>query len=156
LTSHFHSRPPHGGVANGSAPNSRPSGTDASGPLVAVCAGHRCEALHRLGADRIGTDRLRTTVARGSGAVLVSTPCLGACASGAVAAVARRDGATGTTGPSVWLGGVDRAPVLEALIDWIRAGGPPNTETPTDGVPAPLMDAVLGIGRPIRTLGTGT
>jgi (2Fe-2S) ferredoxin len=126
---------------------------DASGPIVALCAGHRCEALHRLADDRTGTDRLRTTVSGGRGAVLVTTPCLGACASGAVAAIARRDGATGTTGPSVWLGGVDNPEVLDALLGWIRAGGPPPTELPTDDVPETLTDAILGVGHPIRASG---
>jgi hypothetical protein len=148
MTSHSTADPPPTG-----APGSTPPGTDASGPLVALCAGHRCEALHRLATDGTGADRLRTTVARRSGAVLVSTQCLGACASGAVAAIARRSGATGTTGPSVWLGGVDRAPVLHALLGWIRAGGPPHTETPADDVPETLTGAVLGVGRPIRTTG---
>jgi hypothetical protein len=126
---------------------------DASGPIVALCAGHRCEALHRLAEGCTGTDRIRSTVSGGRGAVLVTTPCLGACASGAVAAIARRDGATGTTGPSVWLGGVDHSEVLSALLDWIRAGGPPRAELPADDLPEELTDAVLGIGRPIRALG---
>jgi hypothetical protein len=132
---------------------SAPAGHDASGPLVALCAGHRCEALHKLADDRTGADRLRTTVSGGSGAVLVTTPCLGACASGAVAAIARRDGSTGITGPSVWLGGVDNPTVLDALLGWIRTGGPPRTELPVDDVPETLTDAVLGVGSPIRALG---
>ncbi|ASD20993.1 hypothetical protein B7495_01805 [Cryobacterium sp. LW097] len=94
-------------------------------------------------------------MAGGRGTVLVATPCLGACASGAVAAVARRDDATGTTGPSVWLGGVDQAAVLGALLDWIGSGGPPRIELPADDLPGTLHDAILGLGRPIRTHRTG-
>jgi hypothetical protein len=125
----------------------------ASGPMIALCAGHRCEALHRLAENQTGVDRMRSTVSGGRGAVLVTTPCLGACANGAVSAIARRDGATGTTGPSVWLGGIDRPAMLAALLGWIRAGGPPRTEVPADHVPEPLTGAVLGIGRPLRALG---
>jgi hypothetical protein len=127
-----------------------PRTPDASGPMIALCAGHRCEALHRLAENRTGTDRLRSTVSGGRGAVLVTTPCLGACANGAVAAIARRDGATGTTGPSVWLGGINHPEVLAALLGWIRAGGPPRTEIPADHVPGPLTEAVLGVGQPLR------
>lgn len=122
----------------------------ASGPLVALCAGHRCEALHRLADDQTGADRVRTTIASGRGAVLVSAPCLGACADGAIAAVARRDGATGTTGPSVWLSGVDRPAILTALLSWIRTGGPVHGETPATDVPYALQEAILGIGQPIQ------
>lgn len=139
-----------------SAANHPPTSPDASGPLVALCAGHRCEALHRLADDQTGADRLRSTVAAGRGAVLVTTPCLGACASGAVAAVARRDGHTGTTGPSVWLGGVDRPAVLTALLGWIGTGGPAHTHLPADDVPATLRDSVLGVGHPIRARSTGS
>lgn len=131
-------------------PAENPADHDASGPLVALCAGHRCEALHHLSDDRGGTDRLRSTIAAGRGAVLVSSPCLGECARGAVAAVARRDGRTGTTGPSVWLGGVDRPATLAALLHWIRAGGPSLIESPAADVPAALHEAMLGLGRPVH------
>ncbi|WP_130179036.1 hypothetical protein [Cryobacterium sp. SO1] len=82
---------------------------------------------------------------------MVATECLGACATGAVAAVARRNGATGKTGPSVWLGGMDQPAALDALVDWIASGGPTRLDTPAESVPAVLLDAVLGIGKPIRT-----
>jgi hypothetical protein len=92
-------------------------------------------------------------MAKGRGAVLVSAPCLGECARGAVAAVARRDGTSGTTGPSVWLGGMDQPETLSALLHWIRAGGPPLIESPAADLPADLHEAMLGIGRPIRMPG---
>lgn len=132
------------------SPAHTPADHDASGPLIALCAGHRCEALHRLAGDQGGTDRLRSTVAAGRGAVLVSSPCLGECARGAVAAVARRDGRTGTTGPSVWLGGVDQPATLAALLQCIRAGGPSLIETPAADAPAALHEAMLGLGRPVQ------
>ncbi|QYF73635.1 hypothetical protein [Cryobacterium sp. PAMC25264] len=137
-------------------PKRTPPAPEASGPLVALCAGHRCEALHRLADDQTGTERLRATVSRSRGAVLVSTPCLGACASGAVAAVARRDGGTGTTGPSVWLGGVDRPATLAALLGWVDSGGPSSTDLPARDAPTTLREAILGIGHPIRARGADT
>jgi hypothetical protein len=127
-----------------------PADHDASGPLIALCAGHRCEALHRLADDRGGTERVRSTVAAERGAVLVSSPCLGECARGAVAAVARRDGRTGTTGPSVWLGGVEQPATLSALLQWIRVGGPSLIESPAADVPEDLHEAMLGLGRPVQ------
>jgi len=130
---------------------SSPTGPGASGPLVALCAGHRCNALHRLADGHDGTDRLRSTIATGRGAVLVSTECLGACANGAVAAVARRDGSTGKTGPTVWLGGMDQPDTLDALLTWIASGGPTLIDVPAENVPPALHDSVLGIGNPIRT-----
>ena len=129
---------------------SSPTGQGASGPLVALCSGHRCTALHRLADGQDGTDRLRSTIATGRGAVLVSTECLGACANGAVAAVARRDGSTGTTGPAIWLGGMDQPDALDALLSWITSGGPLG-DVPAENVPPALQDSVLGIGNPLRT-----
>ncbi|WP_146069513.1 hypothetical protein [Cryobacterium sp. Y11] len=124
---------------------------EASGPLVALCAGYRCNALHRLADGQNGADRLRSTIAASRGAILVSTECLGACARGAVAAVARRDGSTGMTGPSVWLGGLDQPVALDALLGWIASGGPVRIHAPADDIPAALYSAVLGTGKPIRT-----
>ena len=86
----------------------------------------------------------------GTGGVLVSTECLGACASGAVAAVARRNGSTGMTGPSVWLGGMDQPAVLDALLSWLASGGPARIDEPVESVPPVLHRAILGIGTPIR------
>jgi len=128
-----------------------PTAPGASGPLVALCEGHRCKALHRLADGQDGTSRLRSTIANGRGAVLVSTECLGACAEGAVAMVGRRDGGTGVTGPTVWLGGMDQPDTLAALLRWIRSGGPPFSDVPASDVPQALHNAVLGIGSPLRT-----
>ncbi|TFC96766.1 MULTISPECIES: hypothetical protein [Cryobacterium] len=130
---------------------SSPTGQGASGPLVALCAGHRCNALHRLADGQDGSDRLRSTIATGKGAVLLSTECLGACAHGAVAAVARRDGTTGMTGPALWLGGMDHPDTLIALLSWIASGGPPPIDMPAGDVPPALHGAILGIGKPIQT-----
>jgi (2Fe-2S) ferredoxin len=128
---------------------STPTDQEASGPLVAVCAGHRCSALHRLVTGQDGADRLRSTIKTGTGGVLVSTECLGACARGAVAAVARRDGNTGVTGPSVWLGGMDQPAALDALLSWLASGGPARIDKPAESVPPVLHRTILGIGAPI-------
>ena len=127
-----------------------PTGPGASGPLIALCEGRRCDALHRLADDQNGTDRLRSTIATSRGAVLVSTQCMGACASGSVAAVARRNGATGRTGPSVWLCGVDHPAVLGALLSWIKSGGTAGMAKKDETLPFVLQNAVIGIGNPIR------
>lgn len=126
------------------------TGLGADGPLVALCEGYRCDALHRLADGQNGADRLRSTIAASRGAVLVSTQCLGACASGAVAAVARRDGATGVIGSSVWLGGVDQPAVLDVLLGWIKSGGTAGITKTDDTLPPALQNAVIGVGNPIR------
>lgn len=127
-----------------------PTGLGADGPLIALCEGHRCDALHRLADGQKGADRLRPAIATSQGAVLVSTQCLGACASGAVAAVARRNGATGMTGQSVWLGGVDHPAVLGVLLGWIESGGSAGISGSGDPLPLALQNAVFGVGTPIR------
>lgn len=129
------------------------TGPEADGTLIALCEGHRCDALHRLADGQNGADRLRATITTSRGAVLVSAQCLGPCASGAVAAVARRDGATGVTGPSVWLGGVDQPAVLDVLLGWIKSGGTAGSAEPDDTLPLTLQNAVIGVGRPIRAHG---
>ena len=127
------------------------TGPGANGPLVALCEGHRCDALHRLADGQTGADRLRSAIATSRGAVLVSTQCLGACASGSVAAVARRDGATGVIGSSVWLGGVDQPAVLAVLLRWIESGGTAGITEADDTLPLALQNAVIAAGNPIRT-----
>lgn len=129
------------------APTTAPG---ADGPLIALCEGYRCDALHRLAGGQKGADRLRSTIAASQGAVLVSTQCLGACASGAVAAVARRNGAAGMTGRSVWLGGVDHPAVLGVLLTWIESGGTAGIPEADDPLPLALQNAVIGVGNPIR------
>ena len=128
-------------------PTTTPGG---DGPLIALCEGYRCDALHRLADGQKGVDRLRSTIATSQGAVLVSTQCLGACASGAVAAVARRNRATGVTGPSLWLGGVDHPAVLGVLLSWIESGGTTGITEADDSLPPALQSAVIGVGNPIR------
>lgn len=125
-------------------------GTDPGGPLVALCLGRRCSALRALAGtqDRVG--ELQCAVRASRGAVLVTADCLGACALASVAAVAHRDGATGRPGLAVWFTGVQEDRRAAALVDWVAAGGPGPGIDPDAGLPAPLAEAVTGIGRPPR------
>lgn len=127
------------------------SGAEPDGLLIAVCEGHRCNALHRLADAQNGADRLQPAITSSRGAVLVSAQCLGACASGAVAAVARRHGATGLTGPSLWLGGIDQPSVLDALLGWITSDGTNSSADARETLPPALHNTVIGVGNPIRT-----
>lgn len=51
--------------------------TDASGPLVAVCQGHRCAGLRRMTGTAEQAEDLQEVVRSTAGAVLISSPCLG-------------------------------------------------------------------------------
>ena len=111
---------------------------------MALCSGHRCAALTRT----CGDGGLGAAVTRSSGGILISAPCLQQCAEGAVGAVAIRSGAAETTGPSVWLGGLDGAGRLAALAGWVenwRRDAGADSELPED-----LRGSVFGRGRPIR------
>ena len=99
------------------------AGTDPGGPLVALCTGHRCAALHRLAGTDALTD-VATAVRATRGAVLVTTGCVDACERGSVAGLAHRAPVTGATGPAVWLAEVQTPERTAALVDWVTAGGP--------------------------------
>jgi len=112
------------------------------GVVVALCTGHRCAALTR---ER-GDGGLAAAVARSSGGVLISSPCLQQCAEGTVGAVALRTGVSDTTGPSVWLGGLDVPGRLEALGQWVEgAPAAAGWDLPTE-----LRSVILGVGPPVR------
>lgn len=93
-------------------------------------------------------DDLRAAVRESRGGVLVVVDCLGACAVASVAAVARRDGATGRTGRAVWLGGLEQPDRADGLQQWIRAGGPARMDHPGNDLPSPLVAAVIDQGPP--------
>jgi hypothetical protein len=112
---------------------------DPSGPLVVLCAGHRCAALRELTG---GVDDLRSAIRQTPGGVLVSAGCLGPCHLGALAVVARRDGPTGTGGPVALLSGVDRPTRAVALRAWVLAGGPTRDDSSPD-LPRALAEAVF-------------
>ena len=123
---------------------------EAGGPLVAVCSGHRCAALRRLAGTPDAVAALAATVRSTSGAVLVTAPCLGPCAHGAVAAVAHREAGTGEPGPTVWLSGV-QVPDLDAeLRGWVAAGGPGPSAHPEGALPGSLRTAVVAVGPPLQ------
>jgi len=123
---------------------------DPGGPLLALCVGQRCSALRALAGTPDGVSVLQETVACTRGAVLVTARCFGPCALAAVAAVAHRDGASGQSGSTVWLASVHEAPRTDALANWITAGGPAPGGIPDADLPVPLVEAVVGLGPPMR------
>lgn len=111
------------------------------GPLVAVCAGRRCAALR----ERTGrVEDLRSAIRRTPGGVLVATDCLGPCHLASLAVVARRDGATGTSGPSSWLFGIDQPTRATALREWVLDGGPTRHDS-SPALPSALAEAVVAL-----------
>ena len=122
--------------------------TDASGPLVAVCQGHRCAGLRRLSGTAEQVENIQDVVRGTAGAVLISSPCMGRCEMASLVAVARRDGPSGRVGPTVWLSGLEEAHRAEALNRWIASGGPQRIHQPEHGAPQPLEEAVRGFGPP--------
>lgn len=121
-------------------------GGDAGGPLVALCMGHRCAALWRLAGAADGVDRLAEVVRHTSGAVLVTTGCVGACDRAAVAGLAARAPGTGEPGPAVWLTEVQTPERAAGLAAWVAAGGPGLGEPATEALPGCLRAAVVGVG----------
>ncbi|WP_409330200.1 hypothetical protein [Trujillonella humicola] len=117
---------------------------DPGGPLVILCQGHRCAALHRLAGDA-GAAGVSAAVAGSRGAVLVTAGCLGRCSLGALAGVAHR-APDGATSPALWLGGIEAPERAAALSRWVAGVGP--TTDPCRDVPAELREAVAGIGPP--------
>lgn len=100
-------------------------------PLVTVCLGHRCAALHNTGdTDRLGP--LRHAVRNCAQAVLVSTGCLGPCALAPVMSVQQITMAVAprlVAGPPVWLGPIDAKAVRE-VASWFERGGPGQSQVP--------------------------
>ncbi|MGY1814569.1 hypothetical protein [Blastococcus sp. SYSU D00820] len=127
-----------------------PGAADPGGPLLVLCQGHRCAALHRLADGGAGVAGLSATVAGTQGAVLVTAGCLGRCSLGALAGIAHRDGATGLVSPTLWLAGMQEPDRAVGLARWLATGGPPAD--PRRGVPVGLRPAVAGIG-PAPVLG---
>ncbi|MEX5237699.1 hypothetical protein [Kocuria arenosa] len=124
------------------------SRTDASGPLVAVCQGHRCAGLRRLTGTPEQVEDLQEVVKGTAGAVLISSPCMGRCEMASLVAVARRDGPSGRVGPTVWLSGLEEERRAQALNRWVAAGGPQRIHQPEHGAPELLREAVSGFGPP--------
>ncbi len=122
--------------------------TDASGPLVAVCQGHRCAGLRRLTGTAEQVADLQEVVKGTAGAVLISSPCMGRCEMASLAAVARRDGPSGRAGPTVWLSGLEDEHRAQALNRWVASGGPQRIHQPEHGAPELLREAVSGFGPP--------
>ncbi|RBY86897.1 hypothetical protein [Blastococcus sp. TF02A-26] len=119
---------------------------DPGGPLVVLCQGHRCAALHRLADGGAGTAAISVAVGATRGAVLVTSGCLGRCSLGALAGVAHRAPGSGAVSPALWLSGVEAPGRSAALLRWVTGPGP--ITDPLRDVPADLSDAVAGVGPP--------
>lgn len=119
---------------------------DASGPVLALCTGHRCSGLRRLAGTEDTVEDLRKAVRDTTGAVLITANCIGPCSLASLVAVARRDGSTGRTGPTVWLGGMEERARADVLRQWIGIGGPARIDRPSADLPAALRAAMVGLG----------
>ncbi|HEX7351579.1 hypothetical protein [Brachybacterium sp.] len=122
----------------------------ASGPLLAVCAGHRCAALRRLAGTAGTVDELGAAVRAAPGAVLITTDCLGRCEVAALAGIARHHGPSGQSGRTVWLAGAEQTDRAEALRRWVVDGGPSRLDRPDVDLPPSLAPAAIGLGPGIR------
>jgi hypothetical protein len=122
-----------------------PAMDDPGGPLVVLCQGSRCAALHRLADAGAGAAAIAAAVAESRGAVLVTAGCLGRCSLGALAGVAHRDGG-GAMSPALWLSGIQAPERTAALRRWLTGSGP--GADPCRAVPADLRTAVAGVGPP--------
>lgn len=125
-----------------------PSTADASGPLVAVCQGHRCAGLRRLTGTAEQLENLQEAVRGTAGAILITSPCMGRCEMASLVVIARRDGPSGRVGPSVWLSGLEEAHRAEALSRRVVSGGPQRIHQPEHDAPQLLQDAVREFGPP--------
>jgi hypothetical protein len=125
--------PPSGQVHPGQCRQAAAAGSpDEAVLLVAVCAGHRCQALRALrepsaaGSGSCG-QLLKEAVRRSPRAVLISTRCLGPCARGCVAAVGTgtaTEGGIHWTGRPVGLGMIEMPERAAALAAWITSSAP--------------------------------
>lgn len=159
-----------------SGARSRASGARAAapapGPVVAVCTGHRCAGLRRLGGGEVLDEGLRSAVRASAGGVLISCPCLGRCEQGPVTVVGHHDGAAGAPGdpgdaapvartPMVWLRESSDPAWRAALEAWVAGGVTREVPGPDGGAPCPvvrvpgaLRGAVVGhsVSSPLRRL----
>ncbi|WP_439030815.1 hypothetical protein [Gordonia terrae] len=123
---------------------------DRGGPLVTVCAGHRCSALWQLrdesapDAGGVGTvahsQQLGATIRTTPGGVLIKTGCLGVCHEGPVVAVAYRDAGSARVRFGHAFATADRGPVLRGLMRWIV-----SIRSPSDcrAIPRSLQSALI-------------
>lgn len=105
--------------------------SDVGGPMVGLCAGHRCAALWRLRDPEAddetdplvvaGPAALRRAIRDTPGGVLTRLPCVGACAEGAVVGVASQAAGSTATGEVAWLVGADAPARQSALVEWLAA-----------------------------------
>ena len=85
---------------------------DSAGPVIAVCTGDRCAALHRRTGHSV-LDRLREATSATPGSVLVSCGCLGRCDLAALVLLGWTGSPPGVLLP---LAGMDDPARVEALV----------------------------------------
>ncbi|GAB6901475.1 hypothetical protein JCM9957A_45650 [Kineosporia succinea] len=88
--------------------------------MIAACTGERCAALCRLNGGEPLSPALREATRRTTGAILISTGCLGRCELGAVVLVAWRF----RSPAPIALAGMHDPARLEALTEWLPGHGP--------------------------------
>lgn len=123
---------------------------DPGGPVVMVCMGQGCTGLRTLAGGRGQAAELQDAVRSTQGGILIATDCVGGCSLGALTGVAHRNGETGATGRTVWLTGVHEQKRADALVHWVRTGGPAAHADPDADLPVALIEAVAALGAPPR------
>lgn len=98
----------------------RTRGSDTGGPLVVLCNGDHCSALHRR-TGSAALERLRETARATTGAVLVSSGCLGRCE---LAAVVLLGWAGSWPGQLLPLAGMEDPDRVNVLLRWLPGRGP--------------------------------
>lgn len=101
---------------------------DRGGPLVALCAGHRCSALWHLcdestaaHEDGRRSQHLGQTIRNTPGGVLIKTGCLGVCHQGPVVGVAYRDAGSTRARFGHAFATADRMSILHGLVSWVAS-----------------------------------
>lgn len=114
-------------------PRHRRPGAD--GPVVVVCTGQRCGALHRLNGSA-ALQTLRPATRATTGAVLVSTGCLQRCDLAATVLL-------GWSNAPGWtlLTGMDSPGRADTLASWLPGTGPPRSLLHGEPLPTPLARA---------------
>ena len=143
-------------------PNGPAAPAPTPGPVVAVCTGHRCAGLRRLGGAEDLGEGLRSAVRASRGGVLMTCPCLGRCERGPVTVVGHHDGTGHDPGgqgspdgrddptPMVWLTESNAPGWRQALETWVARGADVRVEPRGDGarsvvrLPGALREAVIG------------
>ncbi len=120
----------------------------AGGPRVTACQGCCCGTSRK----HPGVDHARLLARLVDGvrghAEVRTTDCLGPCAESNVVVVGPSPGARRAGARPVWLSGVLDTAAVDAIVAWVRRGGPGRSAPP-----APLVGAVFPLPRPAPPAG---